>query len=264
VTPCGSETIGPDFTADGQRLFYLDAPAVFGGPLASPTISSLDGTPQRVLPYGLVPLSHDGPSGSPTGGRIAFADDSGPAPRIVIARVDGRGYRVLRPGGRFEDPRWSPAGGRMTLTVRGRAGGYAIRLASTRTGRLGRLLASPGYEPDWSPEGKRIVYAEARGIFSVHVDGGRRRWLYRDGDATAHSPVWSPDGRWVVWIRADVRRGGGGRASADYSLWRVPAAGGRAERLTDLGSLVFDEENEMYSDITPDLAWQPLPARADG
>ena len=93
----------------------------------------------------------------------------------------------------------------------------------------------------------------------MRADGRGRRALYRDGDATAHSPVWSPDGRWIAWVRADLRDVGRGHVSADYSLWRIRAAGGRAERLTSLGRLGFDGENEDYSDITPDLAWQPLP-----
>jgi Tol biopolymer transport system component len=256
LTPCGSETFGPDFSPDGRRLVYIDGPAVVDGPRATAVSFSIDGSDRTRLPYGIVPLSHDGPSFSPTAGRILFAHGGEDGRRdVVMARVDGQGSRSLLSGGFYIDPRWSPAGGLVALTDMEAEG---IRLASTRTGTIGRVIAR-GYEPDWAPDGRRLVYAERRGIFTVRADGRGRRALYRDGDATAHSPVWSPNGRWIAWVRADLRDAGGGQAAAEYSLWRIRARGGRAQRLANLGRLVFDFENEEYFDVTPDLAWQPLP-----
>jgi Tol biopolymer transport system component len=256
LTPCGSETFGPDFSPDGRRLVYIDGPAVVDGPRAAAVISSLDGSDVTRLPYGIVPLTHDGPSFSPTAGRILFAHGGEDGHRDIIqARVDGGGSRSLVGGDPFVvDPRWSPAAGRMLLTDLEEG----IRVASTRTGELGQVVAD-GYDPDWAPGGRRLVYAERRGIFTVRADGQGRRVLYRDGDASAHSPVWSPNGRWIAWVRADLRDDASGQAAAEYSLWRMRARGGSAQRLAGLGRLVFDFENEEYFDVTPDLAWQPLP-----
>ena len=255
LTPCGSETFGPDFSPDGRRLVYVDGPAVVDGPRATAVISSVDGSDRTRLPYGIVPLTHDGPSLSPTAGRTLFAQGGEDGRReIVMARVDGRGSRTLLSDGFYVDPRWSPAGGLVALTDMEAEG---IRLASTRTGTVGRVIAQ-GYEPDWAPGGRRLVYARGGGIFTVRADGRARRAVYRDGDATAHSPVWSPNGRWIAWVRADLDHTGA-NSVAEYSLWRIPARGGTPQRLTGLGRLVFDFENEGYSDITPDLAWQPLP-----
>jgi Tol biopolymer transport system component len=74
---------------------------------------------------------------------------------------------------------------------------------------------------DWAPGGTAIVKA-GEGVSVVPAQGGEERRL--TSDPLDRHPSWSPDGRWVAF---DSPRDGTTR------LWRVPASGGQAERLTE-------------------------------
>jgi TolB protein len=45
--------------------------------------------------------------------------------------------------------------------------------------------------PTWSPDGRRIAFADLNGIFVMDVDGGGRQQL-TDGPADDGNPAWSP------------------------------------------------------------------------
>ncbi len=78
-----------------------------------------------------------------------------------------------------------------------------------------------------SPGGAQVAFAStATGnsdIWTQNVDGSNLRQL--TNDATADSwPVWSPDGQWIVYTSQREGR---------QETWRVPAAGGQAEKVVD-------------------------------
>jgi Tol biopolymer transport system component len=79
--------------------------------------------------------------------------------------------------------------------------------------------AYPSGAPAFSPDGKRIAYAQlGAGIFSMNVDGSSRRALTTNGRDSF--PAWSPDGKQIAFIRPLV------------SGWRVyvMSASGTGER----------------------------------
>ena len=65
------------------------------------------------------------------------------------------------------------------------------------------------YDPDWSPDGTRIVFASGRHgaseIFLMNADGSGQRRLTNFGDSIgAHQPAWSPTGE-LIAFRSRVR-----------------------------------------------------------
>ena len=67
-------------------------------------------------------------------------------------------------------------------------------------GRDLEQLTRSGADPDWSPDGKRIVFDTPKGIVLVDRNGSHLRQL------TTHAgdgePDWSPTGSYVVFSRA--------------------------------------------------------------
>ena len=88
------------------------------------------------------------------------------------------------------------------------------------TDRIPKML------PVASPDGKEIVYYHSGSgsqIYIVPVSGGTPRRLNTELVSPA-DPSYSPDGRWIVY---SAWTGGKNR------IYRVPASGGKSERLTD-------------------------------
>lgn len=90
-----------------------------------------------------------------------------------------------------------------------------------------RTLARDGFNPDWSPSGKRLAFirfGEAfdahNKLFVVNRDGTGLRRVYR-GPGNLLSPTWSPDGRKIAFLAGD-------------KVLVVPADGGKARRVLRL------------------------------
>jgi Tol biopolymer transport system component len=76
--------------------------------------------------------------------------------------------------------------------------------------------------PTWSPDGQRICYSAARGLWVVPANGGHASQV-TTGDEVDFEPAWAPDGRHVYF--SSYREG-------TLALWRVAATGGAPVRLT--------------------------------
>ena len=97
--------------------------------------------------------------------------------------------------------------------------------------------------PDWSPDGRHIVYVAApdvgsvdstealeagvckRRVWVMNSDGSGKRQMTDDAAYRDERPLWSADGRDFLFARIDRN----GRAS----LWLMPALGGTARQISD-------------------------------
>jgi dipeptidyl aminopeptidase/acylaminoacyl peptidase len=87
-------------------------------------------------------------------------------------------------------------------------------------------------QPEWSPDGKRLVYLESTGaknsaynmnrLAVLPVDGGAPKLLADKLDRPVSSPRFTPDGASILFLAADDR--------SEYPA-RIPANGGAVERL---------------------------------
>lgn len=109
-----------------------------------------------------------------------------------------------------------------------------------------RLLTDTGGEqPDWSPDGEKVVFFDRTTIRTVDVDDGKERVVYRLPRSRGTDPdyfvdvAWSPDSRGIAFAVAPSR----GPTAA--FLWTVRADGSHLRRV------------DVVDDVTNDLAWSP-------
>lgn len=153
----------------------------------------IDGSKWRRLTSG---AEDDNPAWSHNGRQIAFWRGQ----MLWTMRADGRDQRrigVRRKGLPLNAGlAWSPDGGRIAF-------GQADGLWTIGAKGIGlRRLARKGWDPAWSPNGRRIIFesGEDGGVYSVSASGGNLRRLTDWG----HHPSWSPDGRQIAFVVGDI------------------------------------------------------------
>lgn len=91
---------------------------------------------------------------------------------------------------------------------------WVMQLPGGPTERLGDVRARGA---SWSPDGKRIAYAQDRSVYIAESDGGEPR-LLATFDSSPFQPRWSPDGTVLRFYLFDVKRGSG-------ELWEISVDG---------------------------------------
>jgi Tol biopolymer transport system component len=148
---------------------------------------------------------------SPTwvlGRRLVFLADPGPDSRerpqtIATANADGSDRAVIAHSADlgaydFLPPTASPQGTKIAFAAPD-VGGWTLY---SMKGVLGspHAVARDAYDPVWSPDGRRLLFTNGRGLWSVRADGTRLHHL-RHGNNASRLPSWSPDGQRVAFIR---------------------------------------------------------------
>ncbi len=120
---------------------------------------------------------------------------------IYVMRVDGSDVRKVADVEGHTDhrnPRFSPAGKHLVFSAREPASGrtvcYVIGIDGSNLRKIGF-----GDLPDWSPDGKQIVYDDRTSPGNIIVENldGQGTTLVTSG----LSPRWSPDGRMLAFRR---------------------------------------------------------------
>lgn len=264
----------PAWSPDGTRLAFESAASQRHHRLF--TIRA-DGGDPRALADGCVGSCalDTAPAWSPNGQRVSFLRVHGPFRRrggpnesdefatrveLMVVDADGGTPRLVRrwaldPQPWDGAPRWSPDGRRLVLPIgtinhpnKHTALGTALHVLDVRTGDLRRITSwSLGAgNPDWSPDGRRIVFnsegGHSRGLYVVGHDGRGLRRVLAGGTRAgvvgeAVQPVWSPDGRRIAFAGEanpchSIRRHGCDDAVYTFDLWAVGADGSGLAHLT--------------------------------
>jgi dipeptidyl aminopeptidase/acylaminoacyl peptidase len=182
--------------------------------------------------------------------RYSFKSDTdgylrGGRSHLYLFDVQSKQAEVLTPGSLDESgPAWSPDGkqiafirrhgegdvdkmpNRDIFVIEAKAGAQARRLTTTTAEEGGRV--------SWSPDGRWIAYQlgdevkysayDQDRLAVIPSGGGSPRTLTDSLDRPVNSAVWSADGRSLTFVVIDDR--------SQY-VARVPAAGGKIEKLND-------------------------------
>ena len=169
---------------------------------------------------------------------------------LYLFDIDAKKAEILTPGSFEEEaPAWSPDGKQIAF-IRAHGEGEAfdrmpnrdLFVIDARAGaqprRLTTTTAEEGGRPAWSPDGTQIAYLLGDEVkFSAYdlmkltvipAAGGQARVLTESLDRPVSSTTWSTDGSSLFVVVADDRA---------QHIARVPATGGRVERVID-GRLV--------------------------
>ncbi len=138
------------------------------------------------------------------------------------------------PGTANRDPAWSPDG-RWIAYFSDASGEYTLRLKDQKGLQPPRVIdlgPSPSffYGPTWSPDSKKIAYADVRlNLWYVDVENPRPVKVdespFADFGPTGFNESWSPDSRWLTYDRL--------LSNHLHAIFAYSLADGRRAQITD-------------------------------
>jgi eukaryotic-like serine/threonine-protein kinase len=195
---------------------------------------------------------------SPDGTQILFTDSSrtGDVEAYIVSTQGGSPRRLLPDEtGPQTDVAWSPDGRQIAFSNSkevGRDRNSTIRILDEVTQRVTTLPGSVGmFSPHWSPDGKSIA-VEAFDVSSIHVFTIKtQQW------STVHSGLLG----WFLWSK-DSQSLFVLKYTEDPGVYRIPATGGKEERIVDLKDVPTTGYYGLWLGLDPTDA--PLLLRDNG
>jgi Tol biopolymer transport system component len=197
----------PAYSRDGRQIAFV---RFFSNGGSDIWVMNSDGSNQR--PVTKTPEGEVQPAFFPSGRSVAFVRSSPTTGfEVFSVRLDGTGERRLAEGATF--PAISPNGRWLAFTRRPSRNG--IGLLDLRSGKERRLPTGISQDADFSPDGRRLVFAGQRpcgskgarrlALLTIGLRDSRPRMLLPTCGRPflPFNPAWSPRGNRIVFVRRD-------------------------------------------------------------
>lgn len=201
VTKDRSESVGPRWAPDGQRILYT-------GYFQSgfPDIFQIDLVGRQRRPFITMRGTNTGARFSPDGNRIAMILSGEGTPEVYISNRAGRQIRrVTRTNSVQSSPTWSPDGRQLAFTSDrdGRPQIFMVPVSGGTMRRIPTNISRYCAEPDWNPRHANLLAftAATSGRFAVAIYdfNTRQSKFVTNGSGDAVEPCWVDDGRHLVY-----------------------------------------------------------------
>jgi Tol biopolymer transport system component len=235
----------PTYSRDGRMIAFVR----YEGNGSHIWVMNSDGTGQRPVTGAAEGSYESQPAFFPGGLSLAFARyESSTGWAVFSVRLDGHGEQQLASGAK--NPAISPNSHLLAFV---QSHGGWLRTKDLRSGEERRLPSWRSQEPDFSPDGKRLVFVGQRrcgskgggrlSIMTIGLRDSRPRMLLNACRRSfiPYSPVFSPRGNRVLFVRRDNPRG---------------ASDSRLQLLSLRGGLVGGAPTHRGFELSP--SWQPV------
>lgn len=181
ILESGQAGVNPSWSPDGE-IFAFSRITWFG----TLYTAKMNAAPVRLDG----PFTGQHPDWSPDGERIAFTClPQGDHTEICTVRRDGTGFFQVSRDSRawifHSRPTWSPDGKRIALMTNSFNGLTDVAVISPDG--TGKTRVTTGHDPDWSPDGMRLVFARDNGLYTIAPDGSAESRLTT---GRHRSPAW--------------------------------------------------------------------------
>jgi TolB protein len=216
----------PRWTADGERVLFTSErtgkPQIWELTLAS-------GKARRVRENDFTEFQLDETA---DGSRLAFLSNMEGAEHLWLLTYKTGELRALVKHGRetvLGNPDWSPDASKITFSSNWKIGHqiYVVDVASGEARRISPLT-SGGCEPQFSRDGKKVVYVSRRHLGDTSrlvehdLESGKEKVLI-DWPALNYGPTYSPDGSELAFAS---------NISGEFVIYRQRLSDGQAWRVT--------------------------------
>lgn len=257
VTSEGGTIRGIAWTPDGKRLVY-SAGGIFGNRSLKEVQVALDGSPTtrpRTLPFGedaySLSMSRVGSLVYAKGHRdtniwrLSLEAGDLPPTQLIASTMDDH------------TPDYSPDG-KFIAFASTRSGSSEIWIAGsdgTNPVRMTHMNGPLTSSPQWSPDGKTILFQSSKeGASALYAldpaSSAIHRLTFAQADESQGS--WSRDGKFIYFTSSKSGR---------YEIWRMPAQGGPALRITGAGGRFARESRDgltLYVAYGKSISGMPL------
>jgi Tol biopolymer transport system component len=196
-------------------------------------------------------------------GTLAYRVGAGPQTVLTWFDAQGRPAGTLGDPGAYYNPAISPDGSRVAVGLGASATQRDIWILDVARGTSTRFTFDPAQDdsPQWSPDGKTIVFSSDRGgvsdLYSGPADSPGQEKLLMHTDESKFDGSWTKDGRFLLFTSAGNKTG--------PDIWALPMQGeAKAGSEAKPMSLVQTQFQERRARVSPDGRWLAYDSQESG